>query len=45
MKRIILGLTVVAAASFLAPAAQAHPICTPIEWTGIPICVSTDARV
>ena len=45
MKRMILGLTVAAAASFLAPAAQAHPVCTPLNWTGEPICIQTDARI
>ena len=45
MKRMILGLTVAAAASFLAPAAQAHPVCTPLQWTDMPICIHTDARV
>lgn len=42
MKSILAVLAVAGVASFLAPAANAHPICTPLEWTDIPICIETD---
>ena len=45
MNRItVLGLTVAAAASFLAPAAQADEVCLPIvRYTQVhPICISIE---
>jgi len=43
MKRILAGLLLAGAASFvMAPAADAHPICTPLAYTQRPLlCVET----